>query len=93
MTEIETDLKMIESLVRFPSVSSTKLRLKLALVFSKSSHRRCSVRKGVLRNLAKFTGKQLCHSLFFNKGTGWGLQLYEKRDSATGVSLWVLRNF
>ena len=27
----------------------------------RSSHRRCSVRKGVLRNFAKFTGKHLCH--------------------------------
>ena len=31
-----------------------------------SSHRWCSVRKGVLRNLAKFIGKHLCQSLFFN---------------------------
>ena len=36
----------------------------------KSSHWRCSVRKGVLRNLAKFTGKYLCKSLFFNEE--WG---------------------
>ena len=28
-------------------------------------HLRCSVRKGVLRNFAKFTGKHLCQS--FNK--------------------------
>ena len=28
---------------------------------------RCSLRKGVLRNFAKFTGKHLCQSLFFNK--------------------------
>ena len=28
---------------------------------------RCSVRKGVLRNFSKFTGKHLCHSLCFNK--------------------------
>ena len=34
---------------------------------SKSSHQRCSVKKGVLRNFAKFTGKYLCQSLFFNK--------------------------
>ena len=27
----------------------------------------CSVRKGVLRNFAKFTGKHLCQSLLFNK--------------------------
>ena len=33
------------------------------------SHRRCSTRKGVLRNLAKFTGKDLCRGLFFNKVT------------------------
>ena len=33
----------------------------------RSSHRRCSVKKGVLRNFAKFTGKHLCQSLFFNK--------------------------
>ena len=31
---------------------------------------RCSVRKGVLRNFAKFTGKHLCQSLFFNKVAG-----------------------
>ena len=36
----------------------------------RSSHRRCSVRKGVLRNFAKFTGKHLCQRLFFNKVAG-----------------------
>ena len=35
-----------------------------------SSHWMCSVRKGVLRNFAKFTGKHLCQSLFFNKVAG-----------------------
>ena len=33
----------------------------------RSSHQRCSVKKGVLRNFAKFTGKHLRQSLFFNK--------------------------
>ena len=33
----------------------------------RSSHWRCSVRKGVLRNFATFTGKQLWQSLLFNK--------------------------
>ena len=37
---------------------------------SRSSHQRCSVRKVVLRNLAKFTGKHLCQRLFFNKVAG-----------------------
>ena len=33
----------------------------------RSSHQRCSIIKGVLRNFAKFTGKHLCQSFFFNK--------------------------
>ena len=35
-----------------------------ALNNHRSSHRRCSVRKVVLRNFAKFTGKHLCQSEF-----------------------------
>ena len=34
---------------------------------NRSSHRRGSVKKGVLRNFAKFIGKHLCQSLFFNE--------------------------
>ena len=37
---------------------------------NRSSHRRCPVRKSVLRNFAKFTGKHLCQSFFFNKVPG-----------------------
>ena len=47
---------------------------------------RCSVRKCVLRNSAKFTGKHLCRTLFLNKAAG-SLQLYYKRDSSTDVFL------
>ena len=36
----------------------------------RSSHLRCSVKKGVLRNFAEFTGKYLCQRLFFNKVAG-----------------------
>ena len=42
----------------------------LNLTFSKQiirSHRRCSIKKGVLKNFAEFTGKRLCWSLFKNK--------------------------
>ena len=35
-----------------------------------SSHRRCSVRRGVLKNFLKFTAKHLCQCLFFNKIAG-----------------------
>ena len=48
----------------------------------RSSHQRCSVRKSVLINFTKFTGKHLCQSPFFNK-----------KDSGTGVFLWILWNF
>ena len=44
--------------------------------FFRSSHRRCSMKKGVLGNFAKFTGKHLCQSLFLKKITGLSLQLY-----------------
>ena len=55
----------------------------------RSSHRRCSIRKGALRNLAKFTGKHLFQSLFFNKLTG----LRPAQKSNAGVFLWILRSF
>ena len=38
---------------------------------SRSSCRRCCVRKVVLRNFAKFTGKHLCQSLFLNEVAGF----------------------
>ena len=36
----------------------------------RSNHQRCSKKKGVLRNFAKFTANNLCQSLFFNKVAG-----------------------
>ena len=47
-------------------------------------------KKGIPRNFAKFTGKHLCWSLFFNKVAGWDPQLYSKRGCSTGVFLWIL---
>ena len=48
----------------------------------RSSHRRCSVRKGVLRNFAKFTGKNLCHGLFVNKVVGLACNFIKKETLA-----------
>ena len=46
----------------------------------RSIHWRCSVKKNVLRNFSKFTGKHLCHSLFFNNFAGLRpVTLLEKR--------------
>ena len=33
------------------------------VIKSRSSHRKCSVKKGVLKNFSNFTGKHLCWSL------------------------------
>ena len=43
-----------------------------------SSHRRWSVKKGVLKNFAKFTGKHLCQSLFFKNLQASGLHLWDR---------------
>ena len=64
----------------------------LCTVKSRSSHRKCYVRKSVLRNFAKFTGKHLCRSPFLIK-LDLSLQLYWKRDFATSVFLRILQNF
>ena len=40
------------------------------LILSRNSRQMCSVRKGILRNFTKFTGKHLCQSIFLNKVAG-----------------------
>ena len=51
----------------------------------RSSHRRCSVKKGVLRNPAKFTAKYLCQSLFFIKVAGLRLATLLKKETLAQV--------
>ena len=41
--------------------------------------------KGVLRNFAKFTGKHLCQSLFFNKVAGAA----SEQKQSTGRALYI----
>ena len=38
--------------------------------FALSSQQRCSVKPRVFKNFTKFTGKNLCQSLFFHKSAG-----------------------
>ena len=54
---------------------------------ARSNHRSCSIKKDVLKNFSKFTGKHLCQSLFFNKVAGLRPAILLKRDSGTGVFL------
>ena len=46
---------------------------------TKTSFRRCSLKKEVLKNFAKFKGKHLCQSLLFNKVDGSALTLLKNR--------------
>ena len=47
-----------------------RIELSWEKVLIRSSHRRCSIKEGVLGNFSKFTGKHLCQSLFFKKVAG-----------------------
>ena len=59
----------------------------------KSSHQRCYIKRGVLKNFAIFTGKYLCCSLFLIKLQARRLATLLKRDSNTDVFLRILRTF
>ena len=45
------------------------LKLLLRMMNNRSNRPEVFCKKGVLRNFAKFTGKHLCQSLFFNRPT------------------------
>ena len=50
------------------------------------------IKKGILKILAKFTGKHFSQSLFFNKVAA-DLRSETLLNSGTVVFLWILRNF
>ena len=45
-------------------------------IIESCSHRRCSIRKGLLENLTKITGEHMYRSLFFNKVAGLRLRCF-----------------
>ena len=53
----------------------------------KSSHRRCSIKKAVLKNLAILIEKYLCWSLFLINLQAYKPATLLQRDSNTGVFL------
>ena len=63
------------------------------LFTNRSSNPKVFCKEGVFRYFAKFTEKHLCQVLFFNKVVGLWLQLYLKRESDTGVFLWIFAKF
>ena len=48
----------------------------------RSSRPEVFCKRGVLKNFAKFTGKQLCQSLFFNKVAGGACNFIKKETLA-----------
>ena len=67
---------VVEELVRGRRYPNKRLRghcqpqIFLIQFIDRSCPQRCSLKKGVLRNFAKFWGKHLCQCLFFNKVAG-----------------------
>ena len=62
------------------------------MVKGRSSHRKYSMKKAVLKNFAIFTGKYLCYNFFLIKLRAWRTGTLLKRDSNAGVFLRILRN-
>ena len=60
-----SSLKTCNFIKRDPSIG-----IFIGMHLSEAIIQRCSIKKGVVKNLAKLTRKQLCWSLFFNKVAG-----------------------
>ena len=69
LTEKQRTLFLLLFFSNFLSFGSRVLIFFMFCILSnnRSNQRRCSVKKGVLRNFAKSIGKHLCQGLFFNK--------------------------
>ena len=65
----------------------------MRLIITRSSHCRCSVKRGVLKNFANDTGKYLCWSLFLIMLQGLNFATFLKRDSNWSVFLWSMQIF
>ena len=57
---------------------------------SRGSFPKVFYKNGIHKDFAKFTGKHLCWSLFFDKVSGLQPATLLKRDSKAGVFLWIL---
>ena len=59
--------EMLKDLTNKPTKKRLLFIQRVVLALDRSSHRRCSLKKGGLGIFAKFTGKHLCQSLFLIK--------------------------
>ena len=87
------DLISLKPCLNLCSQRWLKSNRSLVNIFIQNQSPGCSMKKGVLKNFTKFTGKHLCQSLFFNKVAGLRPATLLKRDSGADVFLWILGNF
>ena len=52
-----------------------------------------ALKRNVLKNFVKLTGKHFCHNLYFKKVAGCRTSLLLKRNSNRGVFLWNFQKF
>ena len=78
---------------RFSMIVPIKINQKALSLNFKSSRSQMFFKIGVLNNFAIFAGKHLCWSYFLIKLQARRSAILLKRDSNTGVFLWILRNF
>ena len=85
----------LASFVNVPNVPGTASVIPYSLlhfrISVRSSHQRHSIKKMFLE-ISQNSQEITCARASFLK-EAWGLQLYLKRDSGTGVFQWILRNF
>ena len=65
--------------ILFPVLSIIVSVIIDSYIWNKIRKKRCSMKKGVPKTFAKFTGKHLCQSLFFNKASGLRPATLKKR--------------
>ena len=70
-----------------------RLCVSLLWVKSRSSRRKSSIKRAILKSFAIFTEKQLCWSLFLKKLLAFRPAILLKRDTNTDAFLWTLRIF
>ena len=81
--KVNTPLQLLTWTRLRPMLSLRKHKQLPAVLFKKS----------VLKNFATFTEKHLYWSLFLIKLQAWRPAILLKRDSNTGLFLWITRNF
>ena len=71
----------------FRLITEVNIQIYFAVSTSRNSCPEVFCKKGVLRNIAKFTGKHLCQGLFFNTVASLSPVTLLKKDSGTHAFL------